>query len=124
VEPFFTEDATYEVPLDPPIGGVMRGRAAILAYFKDVLDGFDRRFDSREVALLEGPRDDDGAVWVRGAATYRAAGIPTFVLELEEIAHFDGDRICRLEDRYAPAMKKQIAEYLAAYGARLGIAVA
>ena len=47
--------------------------------------------------------------------------VPDFVLELEEVAYFEGDRIRRLEDRYEPAMKEQIATYLAEHGAKLGI---
>ena len=119
VEPFFTEDAVYEVQLDPPMGGRFEGRAAILSYFKEVVDRFDRRFETREPALLEGPREQDDSVWIRGRATYRSAGVPDFVLELEEIAYFEGDQICRLEDRYEPAMKEQIASYMAAHGAKL-----
>jgi ketosteroid isomerase-like protein len=121
VEPFFTEDAVYEVDLDPPIGGRFEGRPAILAYFKQVLDRFDRRFESREIALLEGPKEEGDTVWIRGSATYRAAGVPVFVLELKEIVHFEGDRIRLLEDRYEPAMKKEIRAYLEAHGEKLGI---
>ncbi len=121
VEPFFTEDAVYEVSLDPPMGGRFEGRAAILAYIKDVLDRFDRRFESREIALLEGPKEDGESVWIRGSATYRAKGVPDFVLELEETVTFEGDRICRLEDRYKPVMKQQIAAYLKEHGEKLGI---
>ena len=123
VEPFFTEDAVYEVPLDPPMGGRFAGRPAILAYFKNVLDRFDRRFESREISLLEGPREEGDAVWLRGRAVYRAAGVPDLVLELEETAHFDGDRIRRLEDRYEPARKKEMDDYLARYGAKLGLGI-
>ena len=121
VEPFFTEDAVYEVPLDPPMGGRFEGRPAILAYFKMVLDRFDRRFESREIAVLEGPTETGDSVWIRGSATYRAAGVPEFVLELEETVHFDGDRIRLLEDRYEPAMKQGIAAYLKEHGEKLGI---
>ena len=121
VEPFFTDDAVYEVAMGPPIGGRFEGRAAILAYFKDVLDRFDRRFESRELALLAGPKETADSVWIRGSATYRAPGVPEFVLELEETVTFDGDRIRRLEDRYEPAMEKSIAEYLKAHGGKLGI---
>ena len=91
VEPFFTEDANYEIDLDPPLGGTIEGRAAILAYFKESLDGFDRRFESRDLVLLDGPKEDGQSVWVRGCATYRAAGVPEFVLELE------GNRLLRRE---------------------------
>ena len=123
VEPFFTEDAIYEVALDPPMGGYFEGRAAILAYFKDVLDRFDRRFESRDLTLLEGPKEDGQSVWIRGSATYRAAGVPEFVLELEETAYFKDDRIRRLEDRYESAMKQQISAYLNEHGAKLGIPI-
>ena len=123
VEPFFREDAVYDVPLDPPMGGRFEGRAAILAYFKDVLDRFDRRFESREIALLEGPTEDGDSVWIRGTATYRAKGVPKFVLELEETVHFEGDRIRRLEDHYEPAMKQRIDSYLKQHGEKLGISL-
>jgi ketosteroid isomerase-like protein len=121
LEPFFTEDAVYDVAMDPPIGGRQQGRDAILAYFKSVVDRFDRRFQSRELALLAGPKETGDSVWIRGSATYRAAGVPFFVLELEETATFQGDRIRRLEDRYTPAMQQSIADYLAAHGEKLGI---
>ncbi len=121
VEPFFVEDAIYEIGLDPPMGGRFEGRAAILAYFKEILDRFDRRFESREVAPLEGPKEDGESVWIRGSATYRADGVPDFVLELEETAYFEGDRIRRLEDRSEPEMKRRISTYLKEYGEKLGM---
>lgn len=121
LEPLFTEDAVYEIPVGPPLGGRFEGRAAILTYFKQVLDRFDRRFASRELALIEGPRETADSVWIRGSGTYRAAGVPDFTLELEETVRFDGDRICRLEDRYEPAMERALADYLKTYGGALGI---
>jgi len=124
VEPFFTPDAVYEVPLPPPLGGRFVGRTRILAYFKDVLDRLDRRFEIREPILLDGPRVEGDTVWVRGQVRYRAVGVPDAIVEVEETAHFDGDRICRLEDHYAPATKDEIAAYLAAHSTKLGITVA
>jgi ketosteroid isomerase-like protein len=121
LEPFFSEDAVYDAALDPPIGARLEGRDAILAYFKSVVDRFDRRFQSRELALLEGPRESGDSVWIRGSATYRSAGVPPFVLELEETATFDGDRIRLLEDRYSPAIKKSLAAWLEQYADKLGI---
>ncbi|HEY8155619.1 MAG TPA: nuclear transport factor 2 family protein [Myxococcota bacterium] len=121
VEPFFTEDAVYEIDLEPPIGARLEGRDAILAYFKQVVDRFDRRFESRELALLEGPKEEGDSVWIRGTATYRAAGVPAFVLELKEIVTFEGDRIRLLEDEYQPAMQRSLAAYLKEYGEKLGI---
>ena len=74
--------------------------------------------------LLAGPRVEHDSVWIRGRVIYRASGVPDGVVEVEETAYFEGDRICRLEDRYEPAMKDQIAAYLAAHGKKLGITIA
>lgn len=64
IEPLFTEDAVYETFADAPFGGRLEGRDAVLAHFKASLDGFDRRFDERILELLEGPREQDGSVWI------------------------------------------------------------
>jgi hypothetical protein len=123
VEPFFADDAVYEVGLAPPMGGRFEGRDAILDYFKFVLDGFDRRFDSREIALTDGPTENGDSVWIRGTATYRKDGVPDLVLALEETVTFDNGLIRRLEDRYEPEMQRQLEDYAARYGAKLGLAV-
>ena len=123
VEPFFAEDAVYEVALDPPMGGRFEGRDAIIDYFRFVLDGFDRRFDSRKIALIDGPVEKHGAVWIRGSATYRKDGVPDLVLVLEETVSFDGDLITRLEDSYEPRMKQEIADYVAEHGEKLGLEI-
>jgi hypothetical protein len=123
VEPWFTEDAVYEVELPAPFGGRFEGRPAILAYFKQVLDGFDRRFARREVALLEGPREsDDGSVWIRGSARYTAPDVPELCFELEETAWFDRARIRRLRDAYAGEELERVQAWLGRHGPKLGIA--
>ncbi len=121
VEPFFHEEAVYEVPIGPPLGGRFEGRAAILAYFKRVLDDFDRRFASRTVELLEGPVEKGNEVWVKGVARYTADGLPGLAFELEETVRFDGDRIVHLADAYDAETERAVREYLAAHGERLGI---
>jgi hypothetical protein len=122
VAPFFTEDAVYEVPLPAPLGGRFVGRDAILAYFRRMLDGFDRRFARREVELLEGPREDGEAVWFRGGARYTAPGVPDLAFELEETAWFSDGRIRRLEDRYDDDTRMALQSYVDRYGSRLGLA--
>ncbi len=121
LEPLLTDDVVYEVPIDPPIGGRFEGKQTLLAYFQDIVNRFDRRFDSRKVALDEGPREDGDSVWIRGRAIYDAEGVPQFVLELEETVTFVGDRVSRIEDFYSPEMKQKVARYLADYGEKLGI---
>jgi len=122
VEPFFSEDVVYETDFSP-LGGVFEGRAAVVGYLEEVLDRFDRRFESRELALIEGPREEGDSVWIRGSATYRSPGLPELSFILEEIASFDGEHICRLEDRFDPEALAQIDAYLQEHGARLGIEV-
>lgn len=122
VEPFFTEDARYDALLPGALGGRFEGRDAILAYFRRVLDGFDRRFASRRVSLVEGPREEGDSVWIRGRAAYTAPGLPDLVFELEETAWFaDDGRIRQLEDRYDEATLRALEDYLRTHGARLGL---
>jgi hypothetical protein len=121
LEPFFTENAVYAAGIEPPVGGTIEGREQVFAFFKQVTDRFDKRFESREIALLEGPQEEGDGVWIRGSASYRAPGVPTLVLRLKEIARFEGDRIYKLEDHFEPAMQKEIFEYLQQYGEKLGI---
>jgi hypothetical protein len=123
VEPFFAENAVYDAGVELFMGGHFEGRAAVLAYFKAVLDGFDRRFESRELALLDGPFEEDGTVRFRGSATYRAEGVPDLVLVLEEIIRFEGDRILHLEDRYDDDMIEVLRAYLEEHGETLSLAI-
>jgi hypothetical protein len=99
----------------------MEGRDAILAYFERVLDGFDRRFESRTIALVEGPREESGSVWLRGSVVYTAQGLPDLRFELEETAVFEGDRIRRLEDRYDDETIRAVTAYADVHGKTLGL---
>jgi ketosteroid isomerase-like protein len=123
IAPYFADDAVYEIPGMPaPLGGRFAGRPAILAYFKAVLDGFDRRFASRAVVLLGAPREDASSVSIRGRVTYTSTKAPGLVFELDEIATFDvAGRIVRLEDRYDEATIRAVLEYVRAHGKTLGI---
>lgn len=121
VESFFAADAVYEIGL--PILGAERceGRAAIVAWFKGVLDRFDRRFETRTLTLLDGPKEEGSEVWIEGTATYTADGVPDLVLKLAETIRFDGAEIVHLEDRYTPEMLEEVARYVEEHGARLGL---
>lgn len=119
LEPFFTEDAAYHFLAPPPIGGKFEGRAAVFAQFKNSVNGFDRRFDTRKVDVLEGPIEKDGGVWLRWRASYTRAGIPDLVMEGEERAVFVGDRIKLLEDRATEAEVQKVGAYFGQYGAKL-----
>jgi hypothetical protein len=121
IEILVAPDAVYEVGL-PLLGEERReGRAEVVAWFKRSLDTFDRRFESRELALVAGPEERNGEVWLQGTATYRAAGVPPFVLELEETLRFEEGLLARIEDRYTDAMKSAADRYFSEYGQVLGL---
>jgi len=120
VESYFQEDAVYAAGGDPFPTEVV-GRAAIITYFRTVLDAFDRRFAHRTLKLLEGPRETSSSVWIRGSAAYDAPGVPDIEFELEEEITFDGDMISRLEDRYDADTLERLRAYIAAHGETLGL---
>ena len=119
LEPFFTEDAVYEFIAPAPFGGKYEGRAAVLAQFKNSVNGLDRRFDSRKVEVLEGPVEKNGSVWIRWAAIYTLTGAPDCRMEGEERAVFTHDRISRLEDSLTASEAGRIGAYFAQHGAKL-----
>jgi len=92
VEPFFTEDAVYDAGLP----GLLAGR-------------------------IEGRSQDGDAISVKARGVYTAEGAPDLAFELEETAHFSGDRMRFLEDVYGPEAKERFAAYLREHGARLGL---
>jgi len=119
LEPYFSEDAVYEILGGPPFAGKWEGRRAVLEYLKKSLDTFDRRFETRELELLEGPELRDGAVWIRWRGTYRVADAPPFVMEGEETARLRGDRIERLEDRFESAAAEKLGAWMGANAPKL-----
>jgi len=119
LEPFFTEGAVYETIADPPLGGCQEGRDAVFAYLKSSVASFDRSFEKRELVVLEGPVVRGNEVWMKWCANYQSEGLPPLAIEGEETATFEGDRICRLEDRWSPEAEKNVVEYMAAHGESL-----
>jgi len=122
IEPFFTEDAVYETSGGPPFDGVQEGRDAVFAYLIGSLDGLDRQFATRELEMLEGPVERGDEVWLRWRARYTQPGLPDLVIDGEETATFEGDRIHRLEDRFDPQSVKATIDYLAKHGEALAAA--
>lgn len=119
LDPHFTDDAVYETIAAPPFGNRTEGRLALQEFFKVLVDGFDRRFDTRSVEILEGPVERGNTVWFRWAGTYTRAGVPALRIEGEETATFEGERIKRLEDRMPAATTDHGVRYLAEHGAKL-----
>lgn len=119
LEPFFCEDAVYETLGGPPFAGRHEGREAVFGYLKASLDAFDRRFETRELELLEGPALRDGSVWLRWRACYRSPGLPELAIDGEETVRFEGDRILRLEDTIPSEMSALTEHWFDHYAEKL-----
>ena len=119
LEPYFTEDAVYETLGAAAFAGRIEGREAVFTHMKNSLDSFDRRFSERQLEAIEGPELRDGAVWMRWRVTYKLDGAPDLVIDGEETAEFEGDRIERLEDRM-PEDASEMLGYLETHAAKLG----
>ena len=115
IEPFFTDDAVYEVTGSAALANTTRGRDAVLARFAAGLDGLDRRFPvKRHIEFLDDEveaRDD--YVKVPGLVHYQATGGPPLRIEMTEEAWFRGDRIAKLVDTIPDAQATKMAEYVA-----------
>jgi hypothetical protein len=119
LEPWFTQDAVYEVVGGPPFEGRAEGRDAVVAYLKRSVDGFDRRFRERRLEVLEGPVRKGDSVWLAWRVTYCSPGIPELVLDGEEIATFEDGRIKRLEDRFPLVASSLVAAWMEANAGKL-----
>jgi hypothetical protein len=119
VEPCFTPDASYVMSGAEAFAGTHAGRDAILAYFAASTNGFDKRFDSREVTIIDGPLERGDHVWMRWLGTYRLKGAPDLLMEGESKAWLDGSRIRRLEDWIPPEFAATTAAYMQEHGAKL-----
>jgi hypothetical protein len=118
LEQYFAPDATYEVSGDP-FTCRLTGREAIFRGMKRSLDGFDRRFATREIALEGAPAVEGDTVTLSWAVTYGRPGSPPLVLRGRSSATYGDGRITRLADSYdAPAIASTSA-WLKAHGSDL-----
>jgi hypothetical protein len=110
----FAPDATYEV--SEPFACRLRGPDAIFAGIKKSLDGFDRRFATRDVALDGPPLVEGDTVRLSWSVTYGRPGNPPLVLRGHSSATVADGVIVRLADSYDARAVEVVADWLAAYG--------
>ena len=112
---YFAPDATYEVSGDPFTCSI-RGRDAIFAGIKKSLDGFDRRFTTRDIALESAPVVEGDTVSLSWAVTYGRPGTPPLVLRGRSSATYDDGRIARLTDSYDAGALGSVRTWMAEHG--------
>ena len=112
LDPFFTSDAIYTSDGGPPLSGRAEGKQQVLDQMRGSVDGLDRKFDKRSVALIGAPKIGDDTFEIRWRATYEKDGCPDLVFEGSERATFEGECIRLLEDDIEEGADQRIQDYM------------
>ena len=107
----FADDAVYEVKSDV-FPCKLTGPDAIFQGIKKSLDGFDRKFDDREIALTKGPEVDGDTVRMEWAVTYRKAGKSPYVLRGRTEARLRDGKIASMADSYDASVGPEAAAWM------------
>jgi hypothetical protein len=117
LEKYLAEDASYL-----NVGGPDRrcnGRVGILAYLKEDIANFDRRFNTRTLVVLTPPIADGNRLSRRWRCTYTLAGSPDLVVEGEARYLFEDDLIKEIEEEPTVSSIQNVNEWMQKYGDRL-----
>ena len=115
---YFHPDAVYQVESNL-FGCELTGPDAIFAGIKKSLDGFDRTFSEREIAITDGPDVDGDELSALWTVTYRKDGLPPFVLRGKSFARIRDGKIALLVDSYDDRVNAEVAEWMRETGVRL-----
>ena len=107
----FNGDASYEI-ISETMPCVLNGPDAIFAGIKKSLDGFDRRYDNREIKVNDDRKIEENALSVSWAVTYTKADLPPFVLDGKSECSFKDGKIDKLADHYFPATEQALADWV------------
>jgi len=117
LEAYFTEDAVYDGGEGPD--AVVRGRGPLLERLKGGVDAFDRRFDTRQLRIVDEPQEQSGRVRVKLELECAKSGLPAFTISCTETAEFEGDRIVLLCDEFDDEMIAAMDDWMSRHGAAL-----
>lgn len=107
---YFANDAVYEVRA-PVFGCRLEGPEAIVAGMRKSVNGFDRRFEGREIAVAGGPEVAGDELRIIWTVTYSAPGVTPFVLRGRSTVRYRDGRIAELIDAYEPEVERELAEW-------------
>lgn len=108
---YFSEDAIYRVESDL-FGCELTGPAELFAGMKKSLDGFDRNFPERDIAMTEGPEVAGDEMRVSWTVTYHKRGLPDFVLRGKSLARVRAGKIVLLVDSYDDRVKEEVGDWM------------
>jgi len=90
----------------------LKGRDAVLSGLKKALDGFDRRFENREISANGEPNVEPGKVAFHAHCLYEKSGLPTLTFVLTETVELNNEGlITHIHDDY-PDGQDHVSEWL------------
>jgi hypothetical protein len=118
LEPYFSDDTVYRVESNL-FGCELTGAEAIFAGMRKSLDGFDRNFPTRDLAVTDGPDVDGDEIRMSWTVTYHKDGLPDFVLPGKSMARLRGDALLLLVDSYDDSIDADMADWIRETGLKL-----
>ena len=91
----------------------LEGRDAVLAGLKKALDGFDRRFENREITANGEPTVEPAKVTFPAHCLYEKTGLPTLTFILTETVELNDDGLITLIHDDYPDKQTHVNEWLA-----------
>jgi ketosteroid isomerase-like protein len=108
---YFAPDAVYEIKSDA-FPATLRGPDAIFKGMKKSLDGFDRKFDTRTIAVVDGPTIDGDLLTAGWTVTYGKAGKTPYVLPGKTTVRYRDGKITELVDSYDASVGPAAAKWM------------
>ena len=102
---YFADDAVYEVKAKS-FGCRLQGPDAIFKGMKKSLDGFDRKFEGRNIKVSSGPEVDASEIRMSWEVTFAKAGWTPYVLRGRSVVRYGDGKIVYLGDAYEPSMEE------------------
>lgn len=117
--PYFPEDVIYQVK-GGPMACRIEGREAMFEGIRKSLDGLDRRFDGRDIALLEGPTVKNVAegeeISIAWRITYSRENCPAVPLPGRSAFVVRDGLIVAMRDEYNDDEMVEMQDWIARYG--------
>ncbi|MCZ6890170.1 MAG: nuclear transport factor 2 family protein [Gammaproteobacteria bacterium] len=117
LEQYFTENAIYET--EGALASVHTGRDQVFTALRENISRFDRRCDSRNLETIEGPQIEGDTLTRRWRCTFTLRGAPDLSIVGDERAHYERDRICRLEEMLTEDSQITLGEWIGKYQSKL-----
>lgn len=117
LEQHFTKNAIYETR--GAFASIHRGRVQVFKALRENISRFDRRCDSRHLETIEGPQIDGDTLTRRWCCTFTISGAPDLSIVGDECAHYEGDRISRLEEMLTEESQVALGRWIEKHQAKL-----